>query len=137
MADYGIKASTSGDVKTATVADLSFTSMYKSPKLQNEHFGVYTHTFPSAPPLGTTVLKTIAHGYSYVPAAIVFVIDHQNSDQFGGLPVWLEPSGPLIHYYTNSTNLIIYYFKDEWAGPTDPTGYSYTFKYIILADDGD
>lgn len=134
MSDWGAKASISGDVETAAVADLCFSSKYVTPKIKPEHFDTYTHTFSSNPPVGVTTLLTIAHGYSYVPGAIVFFTDHQSSNRFACLPAYLGVIERLT-YDTDATNFKIYYEKDfELA---DPTGDSYTFKYIILADDGD
>lgn len=132
--NIGIKISRTGDILTATDDALVLTSSYPVMKISDKaspaHFDTYTHTFSSNPSVGITVLKTVAHGLSVTPVALVYVIDHQDSDKYATLPQYI--GAPIyIHYYTDATNLIIYLNKTEEA---DLTGYSYTFKYYIFQE---
>lgn len=144
MSTHGIKISLPGyDVKTATPEQCAVHSDYANPKIRTNqtpaHFNTVNYAFSSDPASGTYNLLTIAHGFSYTPAGIAFIIDRQYSPAHSSLaPLYFDASGnhQLIAAYTDSTNLKIDYIVNNNADPThiNVNGFSFTFKYYLLLE---
>lgn len=137
----GLKISISGnDVKAATPEQCIVHSDYLSPKIRAnaspDHFEYFTHTFGSNPASNTTVnLKTVAHGYSYTPLAIVYWREETFSTGFRVLPWGYAAATSSVIYYTDGTNFKIDFIRGADA-VEDLTGLSFDFKYYIFAESG-
>ena len=135
MSDYGTKTSIIGqDVKTADGKNLSHTSKLISPKMEDNNWGTYAHTFTSNPPVGTTVIKDINHGYSYIPAGIVYAkYPFSGSYRYAMLPIRVGAGA--VQYFVDGTKLRIQISRAD--ATDDLTGETWTFKYYIFVEDGD
>ena len=121
MADYGFKISKTGsDVVTAADEDLILTSKYNVPKVSAS--GANTIVVS-----GGSGTRTIAHGLSATPIAIVYIEDVVNNNKR-----WLlnarEPIGFPFYYFVDGTNLVV---NTTGLGPSDGT---YNFFYYIFID---
>ena len=126
------------DVKTATPEQCAFHSKYASLKValgkDPVHFGNYTHEFTG--PISTeeaTILLTVAHGYSYIPAHLCLIEYSSDADQYTQImPFTIGPSLTILSY-CDDTNFVIEAYS---ASGSDLSGERFTFKYYIFADVG-
>lgn len=147
--NYGVKISLPGnDVTSADPEECAVTTQYPSPKIKVNaspaHFATVDYTFSGDPGAGNTTITTVAHGYSgYVPMAMVYVKDFQSTpNPFYVLPATLVPDTgngvQALRYYTDGTNLVIYY-RSENNGFGDHVSFDtfrFIFKYYIFAEPG-
>lgn len=123
------------DVSTASPEQCSIHSDYPSPKLEERNVDVLTYTFVSNPAIGsTTNLLTVNHGYSYVPAAVVYVKD-VTAGRFSILPYNVVFPTQYMITYTTNTQLKVDY-KCPIDNSTDMTGRIFQFKYYIFVEEG-
>ncbi len=123
------------DITDTDPRNFSIHSDYPSPKIEEKNCDISTYTFVSNPAIGsTTNLLTINHGYSYVPAAIVYVKD-VTAGRFSILPYNVVPFTQYIITYTTSTQLIVDY-KCPIDNSTDLTGRVFNLKYYIFVENG-
>lgn len=127
------------DVATATPEQCSIHSDYPSPKMEEANCNVVTYTFTSEPATDVT-LVTKAHGYSYKPAALVWV-EAPAAYTINGviaqfvLP-WI-PAGSIFDHFESTcdaTNLYITYKLVD--GGSLLNGATFKFKYYIFAETG-
>jgi hypothetical protein len=142
----GFKISLPGfDADTAPPEKLVLSSEYPSPKIKvgvtPRHFDVIAHTFTSDPPNGTNNLYTIAHGYGYTPASMLYVFDNSSNRQTIA-PYYVPGIGFLenqsIVALADSSAFYINYYCDNQGSPghVNVNGRTFTIKYYIFAEDG-
>lgn len=119
MADWGIKISKLGvDVKTATDAQLAFSSKYNVPKT----FASDADTIVVS---GGSGSKTIAHGLPSTPIALVY-IEQVAGDGKRYLLNTVVLSGAHFAYSVDATNLIV--------NNLDAANGTYNFYYYTFLD---
>lgn len=135
--DYGIKVSRPGfDVKTATPAQLAFSSKYQTLKVHSQHSGEIKDS------TGRTI--TIAHGLGYKPMFVVHgeVYPSDLPDTFflapyteGGVyPLWASQTH--LYAYADNTNIYIKASDDfGWEG-TSTGGLAEDLSYEYSAYGG-
>jgi hypothetical protein len=138
MSNWGEKASRTGDVFTTDGKNLVGTTKYPTALMQEDHVGVEDYTFPDNPTSNRT-LVTIAHGYDYTPAALVFVKD-VTTGYFATLRYLVAVDimqGDIqeFHYYTDDTNFKLL-FRITGDPVIDMTDRRYIFKYFVWAQQG-
>jgi len=128
---YGIKIALPGfDATTATTEQLAVTS--EKSMLKQERKGSTSYTF-SGSPTNITIL-TITHNLGYVPACICSW--YRSSISRGAmLPFFDFSSGDVerIFFEMTTTQFFIKY-ESQASTPTDRTGQSFSFDYIIWYD---
>ena len=141
---FGIIVTLPGyDVQTATPEQCAVHSDYPSPKIEENHWGVLgPYTFGSNPGTSTTtVMYTVPHGYSYVPACFVYA-NQVGQSSYGILPSTFSQS-PIVEQfiaYADTTNLTIAFQvgpPDGLGGvPSAISGLTFQFKYYIFTESG-
>lgn len=150
---YGVIVSLPGyDALTCTPEQTVFHSDFPSPKVEERNWAQPSdYTFSSNPGTGsTTVLFTIPHGYSYTPAAFVFLTDVGGFSYAAGTAMMTpyhcgasqNSFAQTFDAYTDATNLYIRYIVQTDPGPPIPNvykninGFSFRFKYYIFTENG-
>ena len=136
MSDYGIKVTLPGS------DDIVYDMTKKVLKVQTgaspAHSATFSYTFSSEPGNGTLNIRTIAHGYSYAPLALMFW--STDNVKFYLMPAYFNTDFTFggrmqFKYYTNSTNLVVDFIRTATT-TASVNGLTYYFKYYITTEDG-
>lgn len=127
------------DIATATPEECVIHSSYPFMKCKEIHVAVTPYTFVATPAVDTNLI-TVAHGFSYIPAALVYVDVPASLTPSGNDAQYILPffftvgTGDFINAYTDNVNLYINYTKGAVAPAL--AGVTLSFKYFIFVDDG-
>lgn len=150
---YGVIVSLPGyDATNCLPEQTVFHSDFPSPKVEERNWAQPAdYVFPGNPGPGSgTVLYIIPHGFSYIPAAFVFLTDVNGFSYASGTSMVTPyncsaPQNIGAQYfdsYTDATNLYIRYIVQPDPGAPLPnvykniTGYGFRFKYYIFTENG-
>lgn len=133
MADLGIKITDEKDVRSASGADLVFTSTAFGLKIAQT--GTDIITIPAGSPAFTTVSKQISHSLGYPPAWFAFIEDQNGNFLPYGMASYNKPEDPNVSHpggYTTSTLLVLGITNKNALG----AAITRKFRYFLFVDPG-
>lgn len=140
MADYGIKVSLDGfDVTTVSPENTAIHSSHPSPQIDVTtsplHYGVIKVSFPNGMDGNKNLLKSIAHGFAYRPAAIG-TAEFENGDgsiNYDGVVPISGGAGFRVELEITDTDIELYADQNTEDGVID-NGSTLDVSFYIFTD---